>query len=96
MNCIKDGKYTGDSCFGCPVNVDQCEIRDKVYRKRWIPVEERLPEEGQEVIVSDGNYVYLVEYDSDFGFDDVDATAWMPSPEPYRPDNEDLGHKMKE
>ncbi|MSS91351.1 hypothetical protein FYJ45_24880 [Eisenbergiella tayi] len=43
MNCIKDGKYTGDSRFGCPVKVDECEIRDKVYRKRWIPAAERLP-----------------------------------------------------
>lgn len=26
MNCIKDGKYTGDSCFGCPVKANECEI----------------------------------------------------------------------
>lgn len=65
------------------------ELQEAI-KPRWIPVEERLPEEGQEVIVSDGNYVYLVEYDSDFGFDDVDATAWMPSPEPYRPENHEI------
>lgn len=51
MNCIKDGKYTGDSCFGCPVKVSECEIRDKVYRKRWIPVEERLPENEKVVLI---------------------------------------------
>lgn len=51
MNCIKDGKYTGGSCFGCPVKVSECEIRDKVYRKRWIPVEERLPECEKEVLI---------------------------------------------
>lgn len=52
MNCIKDGKYSGDSCFGCPVKVDECEIRDKVYRKRWIPVDERLPEIGEPVLIT--------------------------------------------
>lgn len=45
MNCIKDGKYTGDSCFGCNVKVEDCEIMDKVYRNRWIPVSEKLPGE---------------------------------------------------
>ena len=44
MNCIKDGKYTGDSCFGCSIKIKDCEIRDKVYRSRWIPASERLPE----------------------------------------------------
>lgn len=62
MNCIRDGKYTGDSCFGCPVKVDECEIRDKVYRKRWIPVEERLPEEGVNPVTHD-SYVYPVTVD---------------------------------
>jgi len=44
MNCIKNGKYTGDSCFGCSVKIKDCEIRDKVYRRRWIPITEKLPE----------------------------------------------------
>jgi len=44
MNCIQYGKYTGDSCFGCKVKIKNCEIKDKVYRNRWIPVSERLPE----------------------------------------------------
>jgi len=47
MNCIKDGKYTGDSCFGCKVYAVECEIRDKVYRNRWIPVSEGLPKESR-------------------------------------------------
>ena len=62
MNCIKDGKYTGDSCFGCPVKVDECGIRDKVYRKRWIPVGERLPEEGINPVTQDA-FVYPVTVD---------------------------------
>ena len=50
MNCIKDGKYTGDSCFGCKVYAVECEIRDKVYRNRWIPVSERLPDDKKVVL----------------------------------------------
>ena len=57
MNCIKDGKYTGDSCFGCNVKIEDCEIRDKVYRKRWIPVSERLPGKEERVLIcSDRKY----------------------------------------
>lgn len=59
MNCVKNGKYTGDSCFGCPVKIENCEIRDRVYRRRWIPVEERLPEEKLNPITQD-SYVYPV------------------------------------
>lgn len=50
MNCIKDGKYTGDSCFGCNIKIMDCEIRDKVYRNRWIPIDEKLPPLGACVI----------------------------------------------
>ncbi len=55
----------------------------------WIPVDERLPEDGQTVLCTDGQYVYLVEYDADLNapFGDVDnITDWQPSPEPYRPE----------
>ena len=51
MNCINKGKYTGDSCFGCEVKVKDCEIRDKVYRNRWVPVRERLPLCEEEVLI---------------------------------------------
>ena len=52
----------------------------------WIPVEDAAPDEGQEVLASDAKYVYLVEYDSDYGYGDMDGiTAWMPLPEPYQP-----------
>lgn len=54
----------------------------------WIPCEECLPEDGESVLCTDGEYVYLVEYDadSDAGFGDMDnMIAWRPLPEPYRP-----------
>lgn len=52
----------------------------------WIPVEERLPCEGKTIFCTDGEYVYLVEYDADLdaGFGDMDdIIAWLPLPEPY-------------
>lgn len=65
------------------------EIIHKHMDDDWIPVEERLPEDGQTVLCTDGQYVYLVEYDADLDapFGDVDnITDWQPSPEPYRPE----------
>ena len=54
----------------------------------WIPVEERLPEDGDSVLCTDGKYIYLTEYDADLDvrFDDVDEIiAWQPLPDPYTP-----------
>ena len=53
----------------------------------WIPVEERLPEDGETVLCTDGKDVYLVEYDADYDapFGDVDGiTHWCYCPEAYQ------------
>ena len=53
----------------------------------WILVEERMPEDGQDVLCCDDKYVYFVEYQADLDapFGDIDdIIAWMPSPELYR------------
>lgn len=53
----------------------------------WIPVVERLPEDGKEVLCTDGKYIYLVEYDADLdaAFGEADGIiAWQPLPEPYK------------
>lgn len=53
----------------------------------WIPVGERLPEDGKEVLCTDGKYIYLVEYDADLdaAFGEADGIiAWQPLPEPYK------------
>ena len=53
----------------------------------WIPVGERLPKVGKEVLCTDGKYIYLVEYDADLdaAFGEVDGIiAWQPLPKPYK------------
>lgn len=59
------------------------------YNNGWIPCSERLPEDGEPVLATDGNYVYLVEYDADLdaSFGDMDGiVAWRPLPDPYHPE----------
>lgn len=66
------------------------EIIDGKLLTRWIEVAERSLEDGQTVLSSNGKYVYLVEYDADWDapYGDMDdIVAWMPLPEPYRPEN---------
>ena len=55
--------------------------------QRWIPVEERLPEVGQAVIVTTKNGYRAIRKCIDAGhlkwfYNDI--IAWMPSPEPYQ------------
>lgn len=62
-------------------------IAEQPTVQQWIPIMEQQPEDGQEVLASDSRYVYLVEYDSDYGYGEMDGiTAWMPLPEPYWPE----------
>lgn len=70
---------------------------------RWVPVTERLPEEGYSVLVmriTDANYKYMrvATYQGDCWMDDTDkfnkpnphkVIAWMTSPEPYKGGQED-------
>ena len=74
-------------------------------KHRWIPVEERLPEPEKPVLLSlknssvpaveryianvNDNGTFRVGDDEDFIVLDLHVNAWMPLPEPYRPDEEE-------
>ena len=73
-----------------PIEIIRKHMNDKAEDGGWIPVEDRLPENGESVLCTDGEYIYLVEYDADLdaAFGDMDRIiAWQPLPEPYRPEN---------
>lgn len=58
----------------------------------WIPCSERLPEDGQGVIVTVDDNVYEIKVGSCIYsngrfhslYNDLTVTAWMPLPEPYK------------
>ena len=65
------------------------DIIRKHMNDGWIPVEERSPEDGDEVLCCDNRQIYLVEYQADWDapFGDLDGIiAWSPLPEPYHPE----------
>ncbi len=76
---------------------DKCaDIIRKHMGEGWIPVKERVPEDGEEVLCSDGTNVFLVEYEEDWdsAFGDLDGIiAWMPLPEPYLEDEVEKDEK---
>ena len=73
-------------------------IIDLLDKTEWIPVTERLPDEGYSVLVmriTDDSYKYMrvATYQGDCWMDDTDkfnkpnphkVIAWMPLPEPYK------------
>ena len=62
---------------------------------KWIPCSERLPKEGQKVLVTiesaSGKKFVRIDHIRDGNwwlFKTESAKAWMPLPEPYREDGE--------
>ena len=87
-------------CEGMAIsmNIIRSHMDDiKMNEERWIPVEERLPEEDERVMISTKNEVvkegiYIEKYGyamrkgffTEYCFEDLqDVTAWQPLPEPY-------------
>ena len=80
------------------------EIIRKHMNDGWIPVEERLPEKEYytALCLTDKNYYCVAVYNGEYGFrtGDIDVEgeiiAWMPLPEPYRPEPLETRKELEE
>lgn len=81
------------------VNTDECHGMKRMQRQavielanlpsaqpepQWIPVAERLPEEGQSILVTADGWRMVAIIRTFFKVMHKDIIAWMPLPEPYR------------
>lgn len=81
------------------------ELEEKLYLQKerqgaeWIPVSERLPEDGVAVLITTENEeVYIDQvitdpykeryFQSNTGYDNFQVIAWMPLPKPYKAESE--------
>ena len=81
--CLVNGKVVCDHYL-------ESEQATSDENKRWIPVTERLPERGQEVIVASYRMIKPVVFTTIFWNKEHDnwygITHWMPLPEPPKED----------
>lgn len=75
-------------------------IKTLEQEPKWIPVSERVPEDGEEVLCFLGSEEMAVLFrrndwgqnewvDGGFATGSYDVVAWMPLPKPYKAESED-------
>lgn len=98
-----------DDTFDITVHCANQEQQDEAIRRLslgWIPVEERLPEPDEYILVSfqnsprrdigkyekddEGGAFYPVDMNDAYTSFDLFVNAWMPIPRPYRREDESL------
>lgn len=82
QNCVDSwsGRKFKDHCTTPPQALEQT---------RWIPVSERLPEDGKYLICTYDGYIATIMYDRSMGWLlNYNIIAWMPLPEPYKGESE--------
>ena len=78
------GSQDMDSC-----DIRSCDNKDAIkaleQEPRWIPVSERLPEEGIYLVCTDKGYIATIMYDRSMKWLlRAKIIAWMPLPQPYK------------
>lgn len=74
-----------------PFTMRELTTEEKEEHPEWdYMMDCKLPDDGEEILVSNGKYVWLDTFISDCdgcyldGGDDVEGLAWMPLPEPWK------------
>ena len=72
--------------FGSPTQFHELIDKQPTAEAEWIPCETSgMPPEGEAVLVSDGNRIWIDETVAWWGDrSDWIGTAWMPLPKPYK------------
>lgn len=91
-------KTIGCACFGNPDELSEAfdtlkKAIESQQEPKWIPVKDRLPTLGEDVLICDCDgdvYVNFLHIDDKWGHDYSgnklkNIIAWMPLPEPYEP-----------